>query len=232
MLATLRQFRDDPTRAIGRTRSDELVERIVLRIASGHLLPGQRLIEADLADLFQTSRVPVREAIKILEAQGILVTAAYRGTRVSGFSPEQQEQVANVRIAIERLIVPKAAKRLRVDLEAQAQVRRLLGWMQDCAVTGDRVGLHRADVEYHRALSVLAGEPILATLWATIAHHVVIAFGLSSHLYPALPAVVRQHATLTERLLTEPSGRLTLLIERHIRGRDLPATDRTSRRTL
>jgi DNA-binding GntR family transcriptional regulator len=54
----------------------------VTGIASGVLVPGQRLIEVELAGMLQMSRVPLREALKILEVQGILKSTPHRGTVV------------------------------------------------------------------------------------------------------------------------------------------------------
>ena len=186
MLATPRQFRGNdgfPAGSIARPLSEQVADLIVSSIAGGRLQPGQRLVETELADMFRTSRVPIREAVRMLEAQGILVATPYRGTRVAPFTDVDQKQVTTVRVALERMIVPQAARALRVDPTAGAELDRILGWMQDCAMTGDRDGLNRADVEFHRTLCRLAGDAILSTLWNTIAHHVIVAFGL---LHPAI----------------------------------------------
>src|SRR5437868_12182393 len=55
--------------------AERAAEAIVLGVASGALQPGQRLVEVELAKLLQMSRVPLREALKILEAQGIVESA-------------------------------------------------------------------------------------------------------------------------------------------------------------
>ena len=232
MLVAPRQFRDGagfqgtPT---SRPLSEQVADLIVSSIAGGRLQPGQRLVEAELADSFQTSRVPIREAVRILEAQGILVATPYRGTRVALFTEAEQTQVTTVRIALERMIVPRAARALRAEPDAGAELDRILGWMKDCAVTGDRDGLNLADVEFHRALSRLAGDAILATLWNTLAHHVIVAFGLSKSRYPNAAAVVMQHQSLAAALTQQPLARLPKFIERHIQGRDVAISTQAAR---
>jgi len=62
--------------------SDQVANSIADGIALGRLDPGQRIVEVDLARQLNVSRVPVREAIKTLVAQGILETSPHRGTRV------------------------------------------------------------------------------------------------------------------------------------------------------
>ena len=64
---------------------DAVADAIVSAVASGLLKPGQRIVEADLAAMLKVSRVPIREAIKILQAQGILNVTPNRGARIAEF---------------------------------------------------------------------------------------------------------------------------------------------------
>ena len=77
----------DPALSLVRTRSlaDQVANSIVEGIANGAIAPGQKIIEVDLATQLQVSRAPVREALKILEAQGIVVGRPHRGVRVVDF---------------------------------------------------------------------------------------------------------------------------------------------------
>jgi DNA-binding GntR family transcriptional regulator len=213
----------DPDFPAARPLSEQIAEAIVSMIAAGTLAPGQRLVESDIAERFHTSRVPVREAVKILEAQGILATTPYRGTHVGEFGPREQAQLTEVRVALEKLIVRQAAALVRAHPQALASLDRALSRMAECVLTGNRIGLNRADVEFHRAMTLLTGNAILITLWGAIAHHVLIGFGLSNERYPDSAAVLAQHQKLRATLLSAPPETLESAIEAHVLGRDIPA---------
>ena len=89
----------DPPREVGlqlvksRSLPDQIADAIVEGIASGVLRPGQRLIEIDLAKQFAVSRVPLREALKTLEAQGILDREPHRGVRVVALDEERIDRI-------------------------------------------------------------------------------------------------------------------------------------------
>ena len=73
--------------------AERAAEAIVLGVASGALQPGQRLVEVELARLLQMSRVPLREALKILEAQGIVESTPHRGTHIATFDESRIDEI-------------------------------------------------------------------------------------------------------------------------------------------
>jgi len=210
-----------------RPLSEQISDAIVAMIAGGTLVAGQRLVETELAERFRTSRVPIREAVKMLEAQGILATTPYRGTHVMEFGEREQAQVIAARIAIEKLIILQAASAVRADPGALRPLDTVLGRMADFVLIGDRIALNRADVEFHRQMCRLTGNAILTTLWSAIAHHVLIGFGLSNDRYPDSAAVLAQHRRLREALVAAPLECLGQVIEAHVLGRDIPAREAT-----
>ncbi len=200
---------------------EQIAATIVLMIAAGSLLPGQRLLETELADRLRTSRAPLREAMRRLEAQGILTTTPYRGTRIASFDDRARAQVTEARIALEKVIVRQAARTIREDRTRLAELDLVLAEMRRCVAADDRLGLNRADVAFHRAICRAADNPVLLTLWEAIANHVLIAFGLSNTFYPDSQAVLDQHQRFYRALLTGRSAALEELAERHVLGRDL-----------
>ena len=92
------------------------------RIVSGLLSPGERLMQDHIAKEFQASHVPVREAFRKLEAQGLVVSKARCGVRVSDLDPAMVREVTEMRTAMESLALSHALPRLReADLEAARQ---------------------------------------------------------------------------------------------------------------
>lgn len=95
--------------------SRELAERIV----TGVIAAGARLRQDHIAEEFGASHVPVREAFRRLEAQGLVVSEPRRGVRVAGFSLAEVKEVAEMRAALEVLALRHAAPHLtRAILDA------------------------------------------------------------------------------------------------------------------
>jgi DNA-binding GntR family transcriptional regulator len=92
------------------------------RIVNGLLAPGARLMQDHIAEEFQASHVPVREAFRKLEAQGLVVSKPRCGVRVSQLEPAMVSEVTEMRAALESLALFHALPRLReADLDAARQ---------------------------------------------------------------------------------------------------------------
>ena len=95
-------------RSIADSTSYQLVRNQILEVLRkniilGVLADGERIIEEQIAQMAGVSRVPVREAIRMLEAEGFVVTLPRRGTRVIGFSEEDIYEIFRIRGMIEEL---------------------------------------------------------------------------------------------------------------------------------
>ncbi|WP_114389722.1 GntR family transcriptional regulator [Notoacmeibacter marinus] len=108
----------------------ELADRIV----TGRIEAGARLRQDHLAEEFGTSHVPVREAFRRLEAQGLVVSEPRRGVRVAGFTQEEVREVAEMRAVLEALALRNAAP-------------HLTGAILDAAEEATRAGDRARDVE-------------------------------------------------------------------------------------
>jgi len=81
---------------------DEVAARIRARIFSGELHDGQRIIERDLAAEMGTSRGPIRDALRILEGEGLVITAPRRGTHVASLTTADALEILAIREAVKR----------------------------------------------------------------------------------------------------------------------------------
>ena len=102
--------------ARGQTRSNFLEERLAEEIISGRLLPGTRLEEQAIADRFETSRTPVREALRRLEATGLIEIRPRRGVVVSNVTRERLAQMFEAMAELEGACARLAAERM-TDVE-------------------------------------------------------------------------------------------------------------------
>lgn len=91
------------------------------RIIAGMLEPGSRLAQDHIAEEFGASHVPVREAFRRLESQGLVVSEPRRGVRVATFSLEEVREVAEMRASLEALALRNAAPHLTKAILDQAE---------------------------------------------------------------------------------------------------------------
>jgi DNA-binding GntR family transcriptional regulator len=147
-----------PLAAVRERVREQLREHII----AGRLRPGDRLVERDLAEQFGVSRVPVREAIRTLESEGLVVVESPRRMVVRKLSRIDVEELFDVREALEVLACGLAAQRA-----AQQDLRRLEWLLADTARATEAGRLsHVADchVQFHEQIIALAGNGLLSTM--------------------------------------------------------------------
>jgi len=126
------------------------------RIIAGTLEPGSRLGQDHIAEEFGASHVPVREAFRRLEAQGLVVSEPRRGVRVAGFSLDEVKEVAEMRAALEVLALRHAAPHLTKNILNQAEDANKVG---DKA--GDVQAWENANRTFHRLILTPCAMPRL-----------------------------------------------------------------------
>ena len=158
--------------------AEQAADAIVTGVASGALQPGQRLVEADLAGLLNMSRVPLREALKILEVQGIVESVPHRGTRVAPIDHRRLDQISEVRVALERFACRDAIPIYVAQPGELAKLDRLIHQMERAASRIDWIDVSRADLAFHREIMRVSGNVIVQTLWEGLSRLIFIQFGL------------------------------------------------------
>ncbi|MFO1149939.1 MAG: GntR family transcriptional regulator [Alsobacter sp.] len=172
---------------------DSIADAIADGISLQALLPGDAVVESALARELGVSRVPVREALKVLGAQGIVEGGGHRSWRVVSFSREKIRQVMEVRIELEMILLRDAIERWRSGRASFEGLEQAIMDMRRQTAAGDRAGALRADVAFHRAICECSGNEIVATLWDAIARHVLIIFNLERRSADDLDGIVQQH---------------------------------------
>lgn len=193
-----------------------IADRLVDAIASHTLQPGQRLIETEIAQALGVSRMPLREAVKLLEAQGILAVTPRRGAVIAAFDERRTHQICEARLALERLALREAAPRLRDDLERRAALDRLIREMGARAEQEEWLAAGKADLEFHRQMVQAADNALVAMLWEALARHVLIVFGREFRSERGARDLMDQHLRLRDALLSASSAELDRELERHI----------------
>jgi len=176
------------------TLVDHAVAAIVSGASRGVILPGDRIVEADLVGALGMSRVPIREALRILESQGVVTSLPYKGIRLMEMTHERLEQVLDVRSSLEILAVRRALEAGRNrprDIELLERARHEL----ELAQRDDSYGFALADAAFHRQLVQLADNPVLSVLWESLARQVTIIVGLAT-LGKPMREIVLEHDLL------------------------------------
>lgn len=126
------------------------------RIVSGEIEPGTKLRQEHVAEEFGASHVPVREAFRRLESQGLVTSEPRRGVRVAGFSLDEVKEVAEMRAALEVLALRHAAPHLTKSILDAAEAATRAG---DKA--GDVQAWEEANRAFHRIILAPCGMPRL-----------------------------------------------------------------------
>ena len=129
-------------------------------ILNGGLAPGERLMVDDVAAHFGVSKIPVREALKALEAAGWVVSQPRRGTYVRPLSPEELRETFEMR----RLLEPYSA-RLAAERRTEEQLHELqdlLGQSAQALKDGDVLRVTAVNSRFHSVMANAAGNSMLA----------------------------------------------------------------------
>ncbi len=196
--------------------AEQAADIIVTGISSGALKPGQRLYGTELAATLNMSRVPLREALKILEAQGIVESAPHRGTYVTLFGEERVMQICQVRIALERLAIADAVPRLQADPQPLAILDAIIARMEHAAARLDWIEVSRSDLDFHREICRISGNEIVAKLWESLSRHVFIVFGHEIRDEGDAAVLGPQHQRIRDLLKSGDIDALSNEIGRHI----------------
>jgi DNA-binding GntR family transcriptional regulator len=206
---------------VSTTLADQVADRIVDAIIAREFVSGTRLIETELASALHVSRVPVREAIRILESQGLIVAAPQRGMQVGQFDATWAQQLHETRVAMEQVCARHVSSRLRKDKAAREKMEICLENIVTARSSGDWSIINVVDLAFHTALFDLAESPLLLTLWTAIARHVRIMFSIETYRDQDFERIVAEHQNYLSVLLKGSNAEIVNEIRSHVAGRKL-----------
>jgi DNA-binding GntR family transcriptional regulator len=178
--------------------ADHVKDRLLQDIVAGRYPPDARIVETQLARELGVSQAPVREALRGLEALGLVEILPFRGARIRRPSIAELLEAYAVRFELEalgaRLGVPRMTDADLADLEALGEA------MQQAAAAGDRHEVAVADAAFHARLLHLAGNATLERVWRSLepfsrTYITLVAPGADAHwtadLHPRILAALR-----------------------------------------
>lgn len=184
------------------------------RILAGAIAPGDKLGEAEIAGELNISRGPVREAFRALEQAGLVRTEKNRGVFVREVSLEEADEIYEVRAGLDELIGRLAAP--RITAAQLAELRELLGKMQEAARLKSVEDYYPLNVRFHATLASCAGNRTLEAVYGRLVNEL--------HLYrrqtlargtDSFDISEREHAQIVAALAKRDADAAAGLLYRH-----------------
>jgi DNA-binding GntR family transcriptional regulator len=193
-------------------RSRQVSEEIRAMILGGRLKPGERLVEESLSAELGVSRVPVREALLALSAQGLVRIEPRRGATVAEITPRIVAELVEVRALLEGLNAKLAAQ--RHDPEIVGQLRDTLQRGNEAAQSGTREELASLNAEFHERLGEASRNSVLSEVMRGLRERTSLAFAINGRARSREDW--QEHAGVLAAVIAGDSELAALLANRHV----------------
>jgi DNA-binding GntR family transcriptional regulator len=184
-------------------------------IVEGHLKPGQRLMEEHICAQMAVSRGPVREAMRELELEGLIISAPYKGAEVLDISDREVTQLLiPVRLILEEYGFRWAAT-TATDSDI-AELTAIIERMAHAARLADVEGVVAADIDFHDTVLKISGQIHCLQIWRMLSPRIRAYFVRQRHTKPNLDAELQEHRMLLEDFKSRDVERIHARLRKHI----------------
>ncbi|MBL4811228.1 MAG: GntR family transcriptional regulator [Rhodobacteraceae bacterium] len=199
---------------IHQTKEERVASFLREGIISGRFARGSKLKQAQIAEMIGTSITPVREAIKLLEAEGFVLGNSHRGAVVAPFDIHAAEEITDLRVTLECKLGLRALNRLnKQDLDALC---KLQDQFEAAAAQDDRDAVRSINYRFHETIYQAAGLPqtlrFVRTLWARYP------FDLINKLDNRIERASKEHRSMLNALIARDEAALLSALQTHIRA--------------
>lgn len=209
---------DGSTLMIARsTLPEAAAERLRTLIIEGELAPGTKLNERELSERLGVSRTPLREAFRMLAADGLLVQLPNRGAQVVAMSADDVRDAFEVMAALEGLAGELAAARI-TDAEVEG-LRKLQAEMDAAHAARDLPAYYRVNRDIHDRLNAIAANPVLAHTYRALNARLHALRFRSNLNQGKWDKAVAEHRSMIAALAARDGAALRDLLTRHLRAK-------------
>ena len=183
-------------------------------ILKGELKPGERLMELQLASKLGVSRTPIREAIRMLEQEGLAVTIPRKGAEVAKMTEKDMNDVLQVRDALDELAASIACE--QITEEELSELRRTMLEFEEYTKTGDVKRIAEADVKFHDIIYKATRNSKLVNILNNLREQMYryrVEYLKDERSYPVL---VKEHSEIVEGLSKKDKERVTAAMHAHV----------------
>lgn len=195
-----------------RTKEEQVADYLREGIIAGRFPRGTRLKQLEIAQLLQTSITPVREALKLLAAEGYVVGDSYRGATVAPFDIQASTEITNLRILLETELVRAAIE--KATAADMADLQRLADAFEAAVKAGENEEARASNYRFHRRIFEIAKLPqtlhFVQVLWARYP------FDLINKVQGRVGRAVAEHAELLQAFLDKDVEAATESTRLHI----------------
>lgn len=195
----------------------EVAERLRSLIVEGELAPGDRLNERVLAERFNISRTPLREAIKILALEGLVRLLPNRGAEVTRLTRSNVEDMFQVVGALEALAGELACK--RASDEDIAEIRRLHNEMLARFEASDRAAYFTLNQRIHAKIVDCAGNAELSAIYRNLAQRLHRARYMANFSKSRWSHAMEEHEEILDAIANRDSARLNSILKSHLQNK-------------
>ena len=189
-------------------------DAILAEVASGQIVPGERIIQEQIAKTLGVSRQPVQQALLLLRNLGVLRDAPGRGLEVAPLEPDQVQHMYDLRAVIEGL-----ACRLAAEHNAERAARlgpALIEAGRKAVAVGSVVQMVAADMKFHEFIYSLSGNPLVAPAMAGHWTHTQRVMGEVLIRDETPRDIWDQHAQILDAIAAGQAARAETLARKHI----------------
>jgi DNA-binding GntR family transcriptional regulator len=184
---------------VARSLRDEVEDVLRQAIWRGDLRPGEHLNEAALADRLGVSRPPLREVIRTLEAEGLVVSRPRRGAYVKQLSGDDVLEIYSVRCTLEAMAAELVIDQSAVDVTDMLE-EKLTELEHESLRHADLPDVITIDLQFHRAFVAAAGNSRLLHMWERLVGELRLALSLVPREFYDADFVHRTHRPLVEAI--------------------------------
>ena len=181
-------------------------------ILSGDFAPGDKLAEERLSAELGMSRMPVREALRALAAEGIVTISPRRGASVTAYTDLQAQELIEVRATLEALNAKLAARHR--DPSQLAELRQILDNGSRITEKTALARIQHANARFHEALGALGANSVLRTIVRSLRDRTAIIFARQSRM--RVRANWLEHAAILRAVIAGDEDLAALLASRHV----------------
>ncbi|TWF58812.1 GntR family transcriptional regulator [Neorhizobium alkalisoli] len=197
-----------------RTKEEFVADFLREGIIAGRFPRGSKLKQAELAQMIGTSITPVREAIKLLEAEGFVLGDSHRGAVVAPFDMDSTEEIVDLRVTLESKLALAAIKRLTPQIVDE--LRDLQAQIEKAAEAGDRESVRTINYRFHETIYMSAELPqtlrFVRILWARYP------FDLINKLEHRIDRASAEHREMLSAIIVHDEAAMLSALRSHIRA--------------
>lgn len=196
---------------------EQVAQRLRQMLVEGRIAPGAKLNERELSELLNVSRTPLREAIKMLAAEGLVELLPNRGAIAVSLSEEDVLNTFEVMAGLEGMAGELAAA--RITAEELAEIQAMQFELMAAYTRRDLSTYYAVNARIHSAISAAAKNPVLATVYTQVNSRLQALRFRSNQDGEKWKRAVKEHEKMIEALAAHDGKAMREILQQHLRNK-------------